>query len=92
MTKLESIEDIKKILREFSLLNSQLTNDQEVLRAFRKSYEKLLERFYQENLEMVAYVEYKKAKQDFEYFVDLVESVHRYFADAEQREAGEPLH
>jgi len=36
--------------------------------------------------------QHQKAKQDFGYFVDLVESVHRYFADAEQRGADEPLH
>ena len=77
---------------EFSLLNSKLTNDKEVHLAFQKSYEKLLERFYRENLEIVAYVEYKEAKKDFEYFVQLVESVHRYFADAEQKGVDEPLH
>ncbi len=92
MTKLESIEDIRKILMEFSLLKSKLSDDQKVLCAFQKSYEKLLERFYQENLEMIAYVEYKKARKDFDYFVQLVESVHCYFADAEQRGADEPLH
>ena len=50
-----------------------MNSDAEEFSSAMKEYEQLVDRFYQENMSYVASQQYKAAKNDFEYFMRLVE-------------------
>jgi hypothetical protein len=66
-----SLSEIKAELKSIlSAINS--SDEKTVTRAF-KRYNWLVDRFYNENKNMLAPQQYKAAKSDFEYFMALVE-------------------
>lgn len=89
MTKLEAVDDIRKALLELISVQDRIADDDEAIRAIQKSYEKLVERFYQENQDMFAHQQYQAAINDPEYFMQLILLVYRHF---EYEGAGGVLH
>ncbi len=85
MTKLEAVDDIRKALLELMLIHDSIADDDAVVRVFQSSYERLVDRFYQENHEILAYPQYQAARSDPEYFTQLVILARHYYEDEEGR-------
>ena len=81
MTKLEAVDDIRKALLELILVQDRIADDYEAAQAFQNSYEKLVKRFYKETHEILAYQQYTAAKDDVEYFMQLVLLACHYYKD-----------
>jgi rubrerythrin len=61
------------------LQNSLHNSDISVVRAAEQDLQKLIDRFYHENKDMMAPGQYEAAKKDFEYFTTLVEMALEYY-------------
>lgn len=70
MTKLESLQDIKDTV--IKLQKTLIGPDKESIMKAEKAFQELVDRFYQENEEMMAPQQYEASKKDFEYFIQLV--------------------
>ena len=69
-----------QIMEEALDLQDGLENsDTSVVRAAERDLQKLVERFYDENEELIAPGQYEAAKKDFEYFTTLVEMALEYY-------------
>ena len=53
-------------------------SDIESIRMAEKAFQQLIDRFYQENEDMMAPQQYEAAKKDFEYFMRLVDLAYHY--------------
>jgi hypothetical protein len=84
MTKLESLQDIKDTVAK--LQETLMGTDIESIRMAEKALEQLVDRFYQENEDMMAVEQYKMAKKDFEYFMMLVDLAVAYYRDGGEGE------
>jgi len=62
----------------------QISDDAEALRTFQIAHEQLLNKFYEENEDLIAIQQYKAAKQDYEYFMRLVDLAFHYYLDGRQ--------
>ncbi len=89
MTKLEAVDDIRKALIELILVKDSVADDDEATRTFHLSYERLVDRFYQETCEILAYQQYEAARNDPEYLMQLVVLAYHYYKD---EESGGVLH
>ena len=89
MTKLEVVDDIRKALLELISVQDSIADDDEAIRTIQKPYERLVDRFYRETHEFLAYQQYKAAKEDPEYFMQLVLLAHQHFKD---EDIGKALH
>ncbi|MFA5181396.1 MAG: hypothetical protein WC405_08760 [Syntrophales bacterium] len=88
MTKLESITDLRHTVFHLCLQQYDLIGDDvEALRTFQIAHEQLLNRFYEENEDLIAIQQYKAAKKDYEYFMQLVDLAYHYYSDV-VKEAG----
>jgi hypothetical protein len=56
-----------------------MDSDISVVRAAEQDLEKLIDRFYHENRDMMAPKQYEAAKKDFEYFTTLIEMALEYY-------------
>ena len=83
MTKLDSLQDIKNTA--VKLQETLIGTDKESIRAVEKAFQKLVDRFHQENEDMMAPQQYEAAKKDFEYFLQLVDLAYCYFEDMEEQ-------
>jgi hypothetical protein len=72
MTKSEAVDDIRKALLELMMVQETIADDDEAIRAIQKPYQRLVDRFYYENQDMLAYQQYQASKNDPEYFMQLV--------------------
>jgi hypothetical protein len=79
MTKLESVQDIRDTTAR--LLETLMGSDGESIRMAEEALQKLIDRFYRENKVMVAPPQYEAAKEDFEYFMRLVDLAVAYYQD-----------
>ena len=69
-----------QIMEEVLDLQESLENsDISVVRAAETDLEKLIDRFYHENQDMMVPGQYEAAKKDFEYFTTLVEMALEYY-------------
>jgi len=89
MTKLEALDDIRKALLELILVRDSVANDDAALGTFQRSLERLVERFYKETHEILAYKHYQAAKGDSDHLLQLVLLAYRYVED---ERAGKILH
>lgn len=78
MTKLESITDLRHTVFHLRLQYDLIGDDVEALRTFQIAHEQLLNRFYDENEDLIAIQQYKAAKKDFEYFMQLVDLAYHH--------------
>lgn len=86
---MESLRKIKfKSLRIKPYLEGR---DEKGIEKAKATYEDLVDRFYQENEEMMAPQQYEAAKKDIEYFMQLVDLAYHYFEDMEGK-GTKPLH
>jgi hypothetical protein len=85
MTKLESITDLRHTVFHLRLQYDLIGDDVEALRIFQIAHEQLLSRFYEENEDLIAIQQYKAAKQDYEYFMRLVDLAYHYYADLAEK-------
>ena len=81
MTKLEAVADIRKALLELISVQESIADDDEAVRAIQKPYERLVDMFYKETHELLAYQQYEAAKNDPEYFMQLVLLAYRHYED-----------
>jgi hypothetical protein len=81
MTKLEAVDDIRKALLKLISVQDSFADDDEAVRAFQDSYERLVDRFYQETHEILAYPQYQAAKNDPEYLMQLVLLAYHHYKD-----------
>ena len=81
MTKLEAVDDIRKALLELILVKDSTADDDAASRVFQSSYERLVDRFYQETHEILAYQQYQAAKSDPEYLMQLIIVAYHYYED-----------
>ena len=72
MTKSEAVNDIRKALLELIQVVDSVDDDYEAAQAFQSSYERLVDMFYKETHEILAYPQYEAAKNDPEYFTQLI--------------------
>lgn len=79
MTKLEAVDDIRKALLELMMAQDGIADDDEAVQVFQSAYESLVERFYKETHEILAYQQYQAAKNDPEYLMQLVLLAYRYY-------------
>jgi len=79
MTKLESITDIRHTVFHLRLQYELIGDDVEALRVFQAAHEQLLNRFYEENEDLMAPQQYEAAKQDYEYFMRLVDLAYYHY-------------
>jgi len=56
-------------------------SDIESITAAEKAFQQLVDRFYQENVDMIPPQQYEAAKREFEYFMRLVELAIAYYQD-----------
>jgi hypothetical protein len=89
MTKLEAVDDIRKALLELMMVQDSIADDDEAVRAIQKSYEKLVDRFYHENQDMLAHQQYRAARNDPEYFMQLILLAYHHYKNLR---AGAVLH
>jgi len=69
-----------EIMEEALDLQDRLMNsDVKVVRAAEQDLEKLIDRFYYENRDMMVPQQYEAAKKDFEYFTTLIEMALEYY-------------
>lgn len=87
MTKLESITDLRHTVFHLRLQYNLIGDDVEALRTFQIAHKQLLNRFYEENEDLIAIQQYKAAEQDYEYFMRLVDLAYHYHANR-AKEAG----
>ncbi len=78
-TSLESLREIK--LKALSIEPYLEGRDEKGIEKAKVTYYDLIDRFYQENEEMMAPQQYEAAKKDFEYFMRLIDLALAYFAD-----------
>jgi hypothetical protein len=76
MTKLESLQDIKDTA--VRLQETLMGSDIESIRIAKEAFQQLVDRFYQENEDMIAPRQYEDAKKDFEYFMRSVDLAYHY--------------
>ncbi len=81
MTKLEAVDDIRRALLELMIIQDSIAGDAEAIRTIQKPYERLVDRFYQETHDILAYPQYQAAKNDPEYFMQLVLLAYKYYED-----------
>ena len=81
-----SLESLYEIKLQALRIEPYLEGGDEKAKA---TYGNLVDRFYQENEEMMAPQQYEAAKKDFEYFMRLVELALAYYQGGEV-ERGEP--
>jgi len=81
MTKLEAIDDIRKALLELIPVKNSVADDDAATQTFQNTFERLVDRFYQETHEILAYPQYQAAKNDPEYLMELVLLAYRYYKD-----------
>lgn len=79
MTKFEAAADTRKALREWISVQESITSDREALRSFQTSYEKLIRTFYKEHQDIITIQQYEAARNDSEYFLQLIESACDYY-------------
>jgi hypothetical protein len=79
MTKLLSLQDIKDTA--VKLLGTPMGSDIESIKTAEEAFHQLVDRFYQENEEMMAPRQCEGAKRDFEYFMRLIDLALAYFTD-----------
>lgn len=84
MTKLESITDLRYTVFHLRLQYNLIGDDVEALQTFQIAHEQLLNRFYEGNEDLIAIQQYKAAKQDYEYFMQLVDLAFHYYLDRRQ--------
>ncbi len=73
MTKFEAVDDIRRAMLELILAQENIAdNDEDVSQVFRNYYLRLLERFYKENNDIMAYPQYEAAKSDPKYFMRFI--------------------
>ena len=89
MTKLEAVDDIRKALLELILVKDSVADDDEATRLFQSSFERLVDLFYQETHDILAYQQYKAARSDPGYFAQLIMVAYRYY---EEESAGKVIH
>lgn len=89
MTKLEAVDDIRKALLELMAVQDSIADDDEAIRTIQNSFEKLVDSFYQETQDMLAYEQYQAAKNDPEYFMELIILARKYY---EEEDEGRILH
>jgi len=69
-----------KIMEEaLDLQDRLMDSDISVVRAAEQDLEKLIDRFYHENQDVMAPGQYEAAKKDFEYFTTLIEMALEYY-------------
>jgi len=69
-----------KIMEEaLDLQDRLMDSDISVVRAAEQDLEKLVDRFYHENQDVMAPGQYEAAKKDFEYFTTLIEMALEYY-------------
>jgi hypothetical protein len=81
MTKLESITDLRHTVFHLRLQFDLIRDDVAALRTFQIVHEQLLNQFHEENEDLIAIQQYKAAKQDYEYFMQLVDLAYYYHAN-----------
>jgi hypothetical protein len=81
MTRFEAVDDIRKALLELMMVHDSVADDDAVAQAFHGTYLKLVDRFYHENQDMFLYQQYQAAKNDPEYFMQLVLLACRHYED-----------
>jgi hypothetical protein len=79
MTKLESITDIHHTLFQLRLLQDKSLGSRESVKEFQMTYEKLIDRFYAENEDVLSLTQYETAKRDMGFFMQVVEAVHLFY-------------
>ena len=84
MTKLESITEIRHTVFHLRLQYDRTGDDSEAPRIFQIAHEQLLNRFYEENEDLISIQQHKAAKTDFEYFMRLVDLAYHYYVDRGQ--------
>ncbi len=77
MTKLKSLQDIKDTA--VRLQETLIGVDIESIRMAETALQQLIDRFYQENEDLMAKTQYEAAKKDFEYFMRLVDLAMGYY-------------
>ncbi len=92
MTKFEITDNIRKKLIELLISQKEFDdNDEAAFQAFKKAYWNLVQRFYQDNSELMAYPQYEASQEDPEYFLSLVVSACEYHKK-EEKENAKVLH
>ena len=81
ITKLETIDDIRRALLELMAVKDSIADDVAAIRVCQNSLERLVDRFYQETHEILAYRQYQAAKNDPEYFMQLVAAAYRHYEE-----------
>lgn len=76
MTKLKSLQDIKETA--VRLQETLMGSDIETIKPAEKAFHQLVDRFYRENEDMMAPLQYEAAKKYFEYFMRLVDLAYQY--------------
>ncbi|MFA6411047.1 MAG: hypothetical protein WCW53_00015 [Syntrophales bacterium] len=84
MNKLESITILRHTVFHLRLQYDLIGDNPEALRTFQIAHEQLLNRFFEENEDLIAISQYKAAKQDYEYFMRLVDLAYHYHKDKRQ--------
>jgi hypothetical protein len=77
MTKLESLQDIKAVT--VKLLPMLIGSDVAAIKIAETALHQLVDRFYQENEDLMASSQYQTAKKDYEYFIRLVDLALAYY-------------
>jgi rubrerythrin len=78
--RISKAKTMLEIMEEaLDLQNSLHNSDISVVRAAEQDLQKLIDRFYHENRDMMASGQYEAAKKDFEYFTTLVEMALEYY-------------
>jgi hypothetical protein len=82
MTKLENLQKIKNITIK---LEETLTgSDRESIRVAEDAWHRLVDLFYQENEHMMATTKYTTAKEDWGYFVMLVDFAIAFYKNQDE--------
>ena len=86
--RISKAKTMLQIMEEALDLQDGLENsDTSVVRAAERDLQKLVDRFYHENQDLMAPGQYEAAKKDFEYFTTLVEmALVHYMPEADELE------
>ena len=86
MERLSKLDRMIQIRQEALDVKDRLMSaDIEIVRTAEKDLEQLLERFYDENMDMMAPQQYEAARKDFGYFLTLVEMAIGYYASDDDK-------
>jgi len=79
MTKLESVQDIKATAER--LEETLMGTDVKAIKIAETALSQLIDRFYQENEDMLTPLQHRIARQDYEYFMRLLDLALAYYRE-----------